>query len=185
MPWGRLLFQVVSLRIPKDLVPESEDARETCEWWKAKKWAFGCLNRLFTRYGNPSQLPGLMKKEYMAFAQHFVTAFAPEIFKAYLQQVELFVSGQEWISRKCQCAILSYFSEWCVTRFFLAVAKLSQCEAKEHVGAAQAALPDARVVVRVPAPVLHGRAPRTVDVGPYRVRAHEHRCVFFAATRRH
>ncbi|EJD50497.1 ARM repeat-containing protein [Auricularia subglabra TFB-10046 SS5] len=111
VPWGRLLFQVVSIRLPKEIVPENEDARENCEWWKAKKWAYGCLNRLFTRYGNPSQLPETFKKEYLAFAQHFVSAFAPEIFKMYLNQVELFVSGQEWISRKCQCAILSYFGE--------------------------------------------------------------------------
>ncbi|KZV95467.1 ARM repeat-containing protein [Exidia glandulosa HHB12029] len=111
VPWGRLLFQVVALRVPQDHLPENEEAREASEWAKAKKWAYGCLNRLFTRYGNPSQLPSSMKVDYIQFAQHFVTAFAPEIFKAYLSQVELFVSGQEWLSRKCQSAILSYFSE--------------------------------------------------------------------------
>ncbi|KAI0337442.1 ARM repeat-containing protein [Trametopsis cervina] len=111
VPWGRLLFQVVNLQIPKDAVPEDEDDREKSEWWKAKKWAYGILGRLFNRFGNPSQLPSSMQKEYAAFAQHFVTSFAPEIFKIYLQQVELFVSGRAWLSKKCQYQIFAFFTE--------------------------------------------------------------------------
>lgn len=49
VPWGRLFFQVISLRIPTEVVPEDVEAREGCEWWKAKKWAYACLNKLFTR----------------------------------------------------------------------------------------------------------------------------------------
>jgi importin-7 len=49
VPWGRLLFQVVNLQIPKDAVPEDEEEREKSEWWKAKKWAYGILGRLFHR----------------------------------------------------------------------------------------------------------------------------------------
>ncbi|EMD40235.1 hypothetical protein CERSUDRAFT_112428 [Gelatoporia subvermispora B] len=111
VPWGRLLFQVVNLQIPKEAVPEDEDERERCEWWKAKKWAYGILGRLFHRFGNPSQLPSSMQKEYGPFAQHFVTTFAPEIFKIYMQQVQLFVSGQAWLSKKCQYQILTFFTE--------------------------------------------------------------------------
>jgi hypothetical protein len=40
-----------------------------------------------------------------------VTTFAPEIFKIYLQQVELFVSGQAWLSKKCQYQIFQFFTE--------------------------------------------------------------------------
>jgi hypothetical protein len=25
--------------------------REESEWWKVKKWAFGCLHRLFRKWG--------------------------------------------------------------------------------------------------------------------------------------
>ena len=64
------------------------------------------------RYGNPSQLPSPMKKEYGAFAEHFVTSFAPEIFKTCLGQVELLVSGQAWLSKKCQYHIFQFFTEW-------------------------------------------------------------------------
>lgn len=51
VPWGRLLFQIVNMQIPNEAVPEDEDKREICEWWKAKKWAYAVLGRLFHRYG--------------------------------------------------------------------------------------------------------------------------------------
>lgn len=50
IPWGRLLFQLVNLQIPREAVPEDEDERERSEWWKAKKWAYSTLGRLFHRY---------------------------------------------------------------------------------------------------------------------------------------
>ncbi|KAF5377980.1 hypothetical protein D9615_006718 [Tricholomella constricta] len=111
VPWGQLLFAVVNLQIPKDAVPEDEDERERCEWWKVKKWAYAILGRLFHRFGNPSQLPTAMKKDYGAFAQHFVTNFAPEILSTYLNQVQLFVSNQAWLSKKCQYQIFQFFTE--------------------------------------------------------------------------
>ncbi|KDQ62833.1 hypothetical protein JAAARDRAFT_30743 [Jaapia argillacea MUCL 33604] len=111
VPWGRVLFQVVNLQIPKEAVPEDEEERERCEWWKAKKWAYGILGRLFHRFGNPSQMPTTMKTDYEAFATHFVDSFAPEIFKIYLHQIELFVGGQSWLSQKCQYQIFSFLTE--------------------------------------------------------------------------
>ncbi|KAI0632293.1 ARM repeat-containing protein [Trametes polyzona] len=111
VPWGRLLFQVVNLQIPKDAVPEDEEERERSEWWKAKKWAYKILGRLFHRFGNPSQLPSSLQKDYGPFANHFVTNYAPEIFKIYLHQIELYVSGQAWLSKKCQYRILAFFTE--------------------------------------------------------------------------
>lgn len=114
VPWGRLLFRMVNLQIPKEAVPEDEEERQRCSWWKAKKWAYAILGRLFHRFGNPSQLPSSMKKDYAAFSQHFVTNFAPEIFRIYLQQIELYVSGQAWLSDKCQYQIITFFTEWYV-----------------------------------------------------------------------
>ncbi|TCD68344.1 hypothetical protein EIP91_010982 [Steccherinum ochraceum] len=111
IPWGTLLFQVVNLQIPAEAVPQDEADRERSEWWKAKKWAYGILGRLFHRFGNPSQLPSSMQKEYKNFAEHFVTEFAPEIFKIYLHQIELFVSGQAWLSKKCQYQIFTFMTE--------------------------------------------------------------------------
>ncbi|KAJ7364882.1 armadillo-type protein [Mycena albidolilacea] len=111
VPWGQLLFAVVNLQIPKEAVPEDEDERERSEWWRAKKWAYGVLGRLFHRFGNPSQLPSAMQADYSAFAQHFATMFAPEILAIYLRQVELYVSNQAWISKKCQYQIFTFFTE--------------------------------------------------------------------------
>ena len=111
VPWGRLFFQVINLQIPKDAVPEDEEERERCEWWKAKKWAYAALGRLYRRYGDPSQLPSTLKDEYGAFADSFVSNFAPEIIKVFLHQVELYVSGQAWLSKKCQYYIFTFFSD--------------------------------------------------------------------------
>lgn len=111
VPWGRLLFRVVGMVVPVEGVPTDEEEREKCEWWKAKKWAYGILGRLFHRFGNPSQLPSPMQSEYGIFAEHFVTTFAPEIFKVYLHQVELYVSGQAWLGKKCQYQIFQFFTE--------------------------------------------------------------------------
>jgi importin-7 len=49
VPWGRLLFAVINFRVPKELLSDEEEEREKCEWWKAKKWAYGTLDRLFHR----------------------------------------------------------------------------------------------------------------------------------------
>jgi hypothetical protein len=49
VPWGRLLFQVVNLQIPAEAVPQDVEERERSEWWKAKKWAYATLGRLFHR----------------------------------------------------------------------------------------------------------------------------------------
>lgn len=74
---------------------------------------FPQLNRLFARYGSPSQLSSNMT-EYKAFAAHFESHFAPEIFKAYLKQVELFIGGQAWLSRRCVKLTIDFLDEWFV-----------------------------------------------------------------------
>jgi len=112
VPWGQLLFAVVNLRLPKEAAPEDLEERERCEWWKAKKWAYAVLGRLFHKYGNPSQMPDLLKADYMAFAMHFVSAFAPEILNMYLQQIELYVSNQQWLSSKCRYHVFQFLTEW-------------------------------------------------------------------------
>lgn len=53
VPWGQLLFAIVNLPIPKEVLPEDEEEREKSEWWEAKKWAYGILGRLFHRWDYP------------------------------------------------------------------------------------------------------------------------------------
>lgn len=64
------------------------------------------------RYGSPTHIPQPLKKEYGAFANHFITTFAPEIFKVYLQQIELFISTQVWMSNKCLNLVFNFFAFW-------------------------------------------------------------------------
>ncbi|KIM53457.1 hypothetical protein SCLCIDRAFT_1222776 [Scleroderma citrinum Foug A] len=111
IPWGTLFFRVINLEIPTEAVPVDLEERERCEWWKAKKWAYATLGKLFHRYGNPSQLPSTMKKEYTAFSQHFITVYAPEIFKLYLNQINLYNSEQVWLSKKSLYHIFSFYAE--------------------------------------------------------------------------
>ena len=48
--WCTLFIRVVSKVPPADAMPEDLDEREQNHWWKAKKWAYANLNRLFVRY---------------------------------------------------------------------------------------------------------------------------------------
>lgn len=48
VPWGRLMLDIVSLRVPLSNMDQEE--MEKHEWWKAKKWAYASLNLLFSRY---------------------------------------------------------------------------------------------------------------------------------------
>ena len=94
---------------PLDIAGE-DDERERSPWWKAKKWAFYTLNRLYSRYGIPSQLSPSMKS-YKPFAETFVTHFAPEILKAYLHTVEATVTQHMWISKPVSRHLLIFFAE--------------------------------------------------------------------------
>jgi hypothetical protein len=49
VPWGQLLLQIVQKEVDPSQIPSDEDERQNCPWWKAKKWAYFSLNKLFTR----------------------------------------------------------------------------------------------------------------------------------------
>jgi importin-7 len=71
IPWGKVIFDVVRVDVPVWFPPkyggmrsgddfvasvqsggwmDYDEEREESEWWKAKKWALGCLHRLFHRW---------------------------------------------------------------------------------------------------------------------------------------
>ncbi|CCO31401.1 putative importin c550,11 [Rhizoctonia solani AG-1 IB] len=111
VPWGRLFFAVINVQPPADQTPEDLDEREKCPWWKAKKWAYATLNRLFMRYGSPSDLIKSLQKQYSKFAQHFVTTLAPDILNTYLHQVELNVSGGAWLSKRVTYLAIQFLQQ--------------------------------------------------------------------------
>ena len=47
--WCTLFLTLVSKDPPPSSLPDDLDERETNHWWKAKKWAYANLNRLFVR----------------------------------------------------------------------------------------------------------------------------------------
>jgi len=108
VPWGTLMLRVVQK--PVDAEGADEEAKEKAPWWKAKKWAFYALNRLFSRYGIPSQLSASMVS-CKPFAETFLHSFAPEILKAYLHTADAMVSQQLWVSRPVVRHLLAFFTE--------------------------------------------------------------------------
>ncbi|KAF8941533.1 hypothetical protein BGZ58_006936 [Dissophora ornata] len=109
IPWGTLFLQMVEKPVPTEGLPTDPEELEKHPWWKAKRWAYQCLNRLYTRYGNPVGLPSDSK--FKPFAKTFVANFAPNILTAYLKQIELWIAKQGWQSPRVLCLIGNFFEE--------------------------------------------------------------------------
>ncbi|TGZ77434.1 ARM repeat-containing protein [Ascodesmis nigricans] len=107
LQWATLFIKIVQKEPPPESMSEDIEERELNPWWKAKKWAYANLNRVFVRYGNPSST----QENYEQFAEVFIQKFAPEILNAYLGQVELWVSKQRWLSKICLSSIIAFMDE--------------------------------------------------------------------------
>ncbi|KAI6250641.1 putative importin [Erysiphe necator] len=109
--WCSLFLQTVSKEFPMAALPEDLAEREASHWFKAKKWAYFNLNRLFVRYGNPAALHKGNGENYTEFANNFIISIAPEILKGYLQQIEKWVERTIWLSRPCLSYTLAFLDE--------------------------------------------------------------------------
>ncbi|KAI9844267.1 MAG: hypothetical protein M1837_005677 [Sclerophora amabilis] len=109
--WCSLFLGLVAKVAPPDSLSDDLDERESNHWWKAKKWAYYNLNRLFVRYGNPSTLQKESWDNYSEFSKNFITNFAPEILKAYLLQIEKWIAKTAWLSKPCLSFTLAYLDE--------------------------------------------------------------------------
>lgn len=108
--WGTMFIQLVDKPIPFEALPADPEEREKYPWWKTKKWAYHCLNRLFGKYGNPALLPPSSSR-YTAFAKGFVANFAPNILQTYLKQIEGWIKKEIWISAKCLALAAAFFDD--------------------------------------------------------------------------
>ena len=63
------------------------------------------------RYGNPTTLTKSPGEDYTDVAKSFITNFAPEILKVYLQQIEKWVAKSIWLSKGCLSYTLNYLDE--------------------------------------------------------------------------
>ncbi|KAK5998970.1 putative importin [Cladobotryum mycophilum] len=107
--WCTVFLQTVAKTMPANAMVGDSYEREKHHWWKAKKWAYFNLNRLFIRHGNPST-PG-KGDGAIQFAKNFTTNVAPEILKHYLQEIEKWVAKTCWLSRPCLSYTLVFLDE--------------------------------------------------------------------------
>lgn len=66
---------------------------------------------LSIRYGNPATLSKNNGQDYAEFSQSFITNFAPEILKGYLQQIEKWASKTMWLSKPSLSYTLAFLDE--------------------------------------------------------------------------
>lgn len=92
------------------MAEEDTQQREQHRWWKAKKWAYFNLNRLYIRHGNPQAIDSTNVAQKQ-FATQFAAEIAPEILKVYLQQIEKWVSKSIWLSRPCLSYTIVFMDE--------------------------------------------------------------------------
>ena len=60
--WCTLFIRTVTKVAPPTALPDDMDERESNHWWKAKKWAYANLNRLFVRYSKGLNKPKVHAK---------------------------------------------------------------------------------------------------------------------------
>ncbi|KAI8963985.1 importin-7 [Daldinia sp. FL1419] len=110
--WCTIFLQTVSKKMPASAMSEDLDERETNHWWKAKKWAYFNLNRLWIRHGNYT---GAASKndDTSRYSKEFESTIAPEILKHYLQEIEKWVSKTSWLSKPCLSYTLIFLDECC------------------------------------------------------------------------
>jgi hypothetical protein len=63
------------------------------------------------RYGNPTTITKSSTPDYTQFAKSFITTFAPEILKGYLQEIDKWVSKGQWLSSPALAYTLIYLEE--------------------------------------------------------------------------
>ncbi|KAF7520633.1 hypothetical protein G7054_g12705 [Neopestalotiopsis clavispora] len=110
--WCTVFLHTISKAAPPAAMSDDLDERERHHWWKAKKWAYFNLNRLWIRHGNPTAV-STQSEELKAFAKDFTNTIAPEIMKHYLQEVEKWVAKTAWLSKPCLSYTLVFLDECC------------------------------------------------------------------------
>ncbi|KAI4155249.1 MAG: hypothetical protein L6R39_001282 [Caloplaca ligustica] len=109
--WCTLFLNIISKDSPPNALDEDLDERERNHWWKCKKWAYANLNRLYVRHGNPSTHPKNASLESVEFSKAFITDFAPEILKVYMQQIDKWAQKSIWLSKPSLSYTLCFLDE--------------------------------------------------------------------------
>ena len=131
--WCTLMTRIIAKDVPAEGLPEDSDEREKNHWWKAKKWAYSNLNRLYMRYGNPSTPPKNQTAQAADFSKNFVGQFAPGILETYLTQIGRWVAKETWLSRPALTASLTFLDECIKPKSMWALLKPHVANLIEHV----------------------------------------------------
>lgn len=62
--WCQLFMSIIDKTPPACAMSDDLDERESNPWWKAKKWAYSSLLRLFSRYALFCLLPLIVSPSY-------------------------------------------------------------------------------------------------------------------------
>ncbi|KAL2256227.1 hypothetical protein VTK26DRAFT_1966 [Humicola hyalothermophila] len=111
LSWCTVFLQTVSKAIPASAMQGDPLERERHHWWKAKKWAYFNLNRLYIRHGNMQAVLDRTVEAPTRFIREFTAQVAPEILKHYLQEIEKWVSKTIWLSRPCLSYTIVFLDE--------------------------------------------------------------------------
>ncbi|KAK4143566.1 armadillo-type protein [Dichotomopilus funicola] len=111
LAWCTVFLQTVSKPIPASAMQGDPLERERHHWWKAKKWAYFNLNRLYIRHGNMQAAMDRSAEPPTRFIKEFSAQVAPEILKHYLQEIEKWVSKTIWLSRPCLSYAIVFMDE--------------------------------------------------------------------------
>ncbi|RMZ83939.1 hypothetical protein DV736_g6607, partial [Chaetothyriales sp. CBS 134916] len=109
--WCTLFLRIISHPAPPYAMSDDLAERAMNHWWKARKWCYANLNRLFVRYGNPHGLSNTQEQDLGDFPKNFITNFAPEILKGYLSEIEKWVGGNHWLSKPSLSYTLIFLEE--------------------------------------------------------------------------
>ncbi|SSD61387.1 related to Nonsense-mediated mRNA decay protein 5 [Saccharomycodes ludwigii] len=113
IPWANFHVSIIQAPVSMDFLEKSKTdlrSRSSYPWFKAKKWAYSNLGRLFERYASRS----LTKKfSYEDFRRLYTKDFLPHLLNLYFQQLEQWHNKALWLSNESLFYILG-FIEHCV-----------------------------------------------------------------------
>ncbi|CUM65117.1 uncharacterized protein PRCAT00002744001 [Priceomyces carsonii] len=112
--WGEFHGSIINLEPPAYVLSENltEQEKSLLEFTKCTKWSIANLYRLFTRYASQS----LTKKfNYPHFQEIFTQEFLPHLILNYLNVIELYCTGNKWLSSTAVYYLLQFLSH-CVTQ---------------------------------------------------------------------
>lgn len=111
--WITFHVTVINMQLPESVFKLPIDERSNSSWVKCQKWAFHNLSRVYERYGSQT----LSRKfEYDNFLQLFNTNVLPQLFNVYIEKLQLWRNGQQWISNESLYYMIGFIEQCCVKK---------------------------------------------------------------------